>query len=423
MFALVDCNNFYISCERIFSPTLKNRPAVVLSNNDGCIVARSNEAKVLGIKMGVPAFKIENVLRDNNVAVFSSNYALYGDISDRVMSILTEHAPNIEIYSIDEAFLDVANIPLDRLVIFARGLQTKIKRWTGIPVSIGIAPTKTLAKVANKLSKKNSKSEGLFIISEEKKIEEVLSTFPVEDIWGIGRQYSRSLRSYGITTALELRNMQDEWIRKIYTVVGLRIAEELRGTSCMMLEPIRSSKKEICTSCSFGKTTTDISLIREAVSTYTSRCAEKLRRQKTVANLITVFIETNPFKPELPQYNKSRTIHITTATNNTIELLRHALFGLESIFREGYNYKKAGIIVSGLTSENFIQNNLFDEVGKISRDKFNIAAQTLDRLNKIMGRDVVRYAAQGVDRVWRLRQERLTQCYTTQWNDLLTINI
>ena len=180
MFALVDCNNFYISCERIFSPTLKNRPAVVLSNNDGCIVARSNEAKALGIKMGVPAFKIENVLRDNNVAVFSSNYALYGDISDRVMSILTEHAPNIEIYSIDEAFLDVANIPLDRLVIFARGLQTKIKRWTGIPVSIGIAPTKTLAKVANKLSKKNSKLEGLFIISEEKKLKKLFQHFPLK---------------------------------------------------------------------------------------------------------------------------------------------------------------------------------------------------------------------------------------------------
>lgn len=419
MFALVDCNNFYVSCERVFAPHLNNKPVIVLSNNDGCVVSRSQEAKALGIKMGEPAFKIGSLLEKHNVHIFSSNYALYADLSSRIMKTISEFVPEMEIYSIDEAFLDLSNYKNHDFYEFGCKIKKTVKQWTGVPTSIGIAPTKALAKVANHVAKHLKQNGGVFVI-EPHQIEETLKDFPIEEIWGIGRQYSRLLHRFNINTALDLIKLENKWILKFLTVVGLKLVNELRGIPSIELELVRPNKKNICTSRSFGEMTSDITILQQAVSNYASACAYKLRKQESCANILLVFVETNRFRENDPQYNNSITIKLPEASNDSFTLINFALLALEKIYKEGYNYKKAGVIVSGIVPSLHIQGNLFYQTDK---SKINNVMKAVDSINKEMGRNFVRCAVQGYKHKWKLRQERLSPCYTTRWTDLLTIQL
>ena len=420
MFALVDCNNFYASCERVFDPRLERRPIVVLSNNDGCVIARSNEAKALGIAMGEPAFKKEDVYAKHNVAVFSSNFALYGDMSQRVMRTLAQHSAAMEIYSIDEAFLDCSGLTADGLDRFGSQLRKTVKQWTGIPVSIGVAPTKTLAKVANHIAKRLPDNSGVCVLEKEETIEYCLKKLPVEKLWGVGRRYALFLRSWGINTAWDLRRMPEGWVKENMTVVGLRLQKELKGEPCIPMEHNPQKKKEICTSRSFGTMVTELDELKQAVSMYATRCAEKLRTQNSCTNLVNVFLHTNPFRPDLPQYKNVRLVRLPVASNSTLTIVQSALRGLESIYRKGYQYKKAGVIVSGLVPSNTIQYNLFHSTDE---DRHMRLMNAMDTVNDREGRDILRVAEQGFDRRWTLRQERLSPCYTTRWADFMTISV
>ena len=420
LFALVDCNNFYASCERVFDPKLEGKPIVVLSNNDGCIIARSNEAKALGIKMGEPAFKAKDAIEQHNIQVYSSNYTLYGDMSARVMQTLGQFTPNLEVYSIDEAFLDLGNFYGRDLNEYAREMRSTVRAWTGIPVSVGVAPTKTLAKLANRLSKKSKKADGVLVLTNERHIEEALRRTEVGDIWGVGRRYARKLAGFGIHTALDLRNASDAFVKQHLTVVGLRTVRELRGEPCQDLELTAPNKQHICTSRSFGAPVTALSHLQEATANYASRCAVKLRRQRSCASAITVFLETNPFRETDAQYFNNKTIALPTATNSTLELVHYANLALQALYREGYRYKKSGVIVSELRPQNQVQTNLLDPV---DREKHQRLMQTLDRLNSALGRDTVTSAAQGTTRPWQLKCEKKSPCYTTQMEKLLCINV
>ena len=420
MFALVDCNNFYASCERVFDPRLEQRPIVVLSNNDGCVIARSNEAKALGIAMGEPAFQKEEVYAKHNVAVFSSNFALYGDMSQRVMRTLAQHSAAMEIYSIDEAFLECGGLTADGLDRFGSQLRKTVKQWTGIPVSIGVAPTKTLAKVANHVAKRLPDNSGVCVLEKDETIEYCLKKLPVEKLWGVGQRYALFLRSWGINTAWDLRRMPEGWVKDNMTVVGLRLQKELKGEPCIPMEHNPQKKKEICTSRSFGTMVTELDELKQAVSMYATRCSEKLRAQNSCTNLVEVFLHTNPFRPDLPQYKNVRFVRLPVASNSTLSIVQAALRGLRSIYRAGYQYKKAGVIVSGLVPSNTIQYNLFHSTDE---DRHMRLMNAMDTVNDREGRDVLRVAEQGFDRRWTLRQERLSPCYTTRWADFMTISV
>ena len=420
MFALVDCNNFYASCERVFDPRLEQRPIVVLSNNDGCVIARSNEAKALGIAMGEPAFQKEEVYAKHNVAVFSSNFALYGDMSQRVMRTLAQHSAAMEIYSIDEAFLECGGLTADGLDRFGSQLRKTVKQWTGIPVSIGVAPTKTLAKVANHVAKRLPDNSGVCVLEKDETIEYCLKKLPVEKLWGVGQRYALFLRSWGINTAWDLRRMPEGWVKDNMTVVGLRLQKELKGEPCIPMEHNPQKKKEICTSRSFGTMVTELDELKQAVSMYATRCAEKLRTQNSCTNLVNVFLHTNPFRPDLPQYKNVRLVRLPVASNSTLTIVQSALRGLESIYMKGYQYKKAGVIVSGLVPSNTIQYNVFHSTDE---DRHMRLMTAMDKVNDREGRDVLRVAEQGFTRRWTLRQERLSPCYTTRWADFMTIAV
>lgn len=419
MIAIVDCNNFYASCERVFNPKLNGKPVVVLSNNDGCIIARSQEAKDLGIKMGEPAFLREKFLAENGVHVFSSNYQLYGDMSRRVMNVLSRFSPNVEVYSIDEAFLDLGNFAYTDLVEYGVKIRNTVIQWTGIPVCVGIAPTKTLAKIANKLSKKKT-SLGVYLIDSEESRIEALKATEIKDVWGVGGQYAKFLQNYNIHTAYDLSRTSDSWIKRNMSVVGLRTKQELQGKPCIELELEPPDKKNIATTRSFGQMLTEFEPISEAVANYAASCAAKLRKQNSCANMLTVFVHTNQFREDLPQYARNRLIHLPVATNSSTELVHYAILGLKDIYKEGFSYKKAGVIVSGLVPDSVINLNLFDEVDR-NRDKKIMSA--IDELNNRFGREKVKVAAQGYSRKWRLKQEKLSPCYTTNWNDILKVKI
>jgi DNA polymerase V len=416
MIALCDCNNFYVSCERAFDPSLKNKPVAILSNNDGCIISRSNEVKDLGIKMAQPAFFIKEKIKKHNIQLYSSNYALYGDMSERVMNILGRYSNNIEIYSIDEAFMDLSGIDKD-LDNYSEEIIRTIKQWTGIPTSIGIAPTKTLAKIANSIAKTSNKP---FVIDSPRKADISLRNTLIEDVWGVGRQYANMLNKNGIHTAYDLTKMPDNWVRKNMTIMGLRTKKELLGEPCIKIENQPQDKKAICTSRAFGKKITDFKFLEEAVSTYATRCAEKLRKQNTVANLITVFIHTDPFTPNEPQYQKSKTIQLPIATNSNKDLIHYALILLNQIFADGYKYKKAGVIVDGLSNKDEIQANLFKELGTKKDKKL---METIDLINSYHGKDKIRLAIMGDGKEWKLRQQRLSGSYTTKWEDLVVVKL
>jgi DNA polymerase V len=416
MIALVDCNNFYASCERVFNPKLEKKPVVVLSNNDGCIIARSNEAKKLGIKMGEPAFKIKKTIEQHNINVFSTNFALYGDLSNRVMSVLKSEVNLIEIYSIDEAFLDFSDYAnIERGV----ALGKKIKQWTGIPVSVGIAPTKVLAKVANHIAKKHTKS-GVFMFNNKDLIKRALNVFSVEDLWGVGRKHAKRLKEAGIHTALQFRQADTHWIKRQLSINGVKLQKELLGEVCYPLEITAPRKKNICTARSFGVEIKELNKLKEAVSSHANTCAIKLREEKSCCSTISVFLSTNPFKPQAKQYHPYRVFNLDIPTNDSLEIVRFALQGLEQIYRSDCIYKKAGVIVGRTVPENMIQLSLFDNVDRDKRREIN---SVVDKINRKMGRNKVKLAVQGTDRKWKLKQEKLSPCYTTRFADILEVRI
>lgn len=415
MYALVDANNFYVSCERAFKPELNGKPVVVLSNNDGCIIARSNEAKALGLKMGEPAFKRKAFLQKHHVHIFSSNYALYGDMSKRVVQVLKTYSPAIEIYSIDESFLDLSNFYQGNYELLGKNIKKKVYKHTGIPVGVGISKTKALAKIANRIAKKEKQYQGVAVLSTARDINRALRNTPIDDVWGIGRQYYKFLQSKGILTAYNFTCMNDNWVRKNLTVTGLRLKKELQGISCIPLESVLPAKKAIATTRGFGKIITDKKYIREAVATYATRCSEKLRKQKSVANILTVFVHTDPFKDNEPYHYLSKTINLGFPANSQKELVKFALKTLDLIYREGLRYKKAGVIVSGLESAESIQTSLFYDVDINTNEQLS---RVMDGINEKYGRDKVKLAVQGNGKEWKLKQQMLSGRYTTQWSDI-----
>jgi DNA polymerase V len=416
LFALVDCNSFYASCERVFRPDLQSRPVVVLSNNDGCIIARSAEAKALGIPMGAPYFKHRNMLRRNGVAVFSSNYALYGDLSARVMNVLGRFSPRMEVYSIDEAFLELSGMPggAER---HARRLRATVLRWTGIPVSVGLGSTRTLAKIANRFAKQQERCRGVFDLDNSPRPELVLNSMPVRDIWGIGRRHARRLEAHGVHTALDFRNMDRNWVKRRMGVTGLHTLLELRGISCFGWERNPGMRKSILSSRSFGRPVECFAQMREAVACHAERAAEKLRRQGSVASGVTVFVETNRFAPGLPQYANSGFAAVHPATLHTPTVLGAALSLLERLFREGYQYKKCGVMLSGLEQEQGRWLSLLDPVPGDHCEQSRLM-RAVDGINERWGRDTVRFAASGLERVWTMRQDMRSPRYTSAWAEL-----
>ncbi len=393
---------------------------MVLSNNDGCVIARSAEAKALGIRMGVPAFQIENEIKKHKIAVFSSNYTLYGDMSSRVMAVLQSFVPEMEIYSIDEAFLDLSGLEHLGLKEYGEKITKTVYRSTGMPVSIGIAPTKTLSKLANRFAKKYPKYNNVCIIDSDYKRRKALQLTEVGDIWGIGRQQRKMLNKNNIFTAYDFTQMPQSWVRKNMTVVGERIWQELKGVPSIELELAASNKKQICTSRSFGMMVTEYAELEEAVATYAGLCASKLRKQKSCAVSLMVFIHTNNFREDLLQYYKNCVINLPVPSNSTPEIVHYALIALRNIFKDGYLYKKAGVIITEIIPKSAVQLNLFD---KVDRDKHDKLMQVMDNLNSGFNRNLIRLAVQGTDRKWKLKQESLSPCYTTKLKDVIRIKI
>ena len=416
MIALVDCNNFYASCERVFNPKIENKPVIVLSNNDGCVIARSNEAKVLGIKMGEPAFKLKNLIEKYNINVFSTNFALYGDLSKRVMNIMSTEVEKMEIYSIDEAFLDFSDYASKK-----RGLaiREKVKKWTGIPVSVGIAPTKVLAKVAGHIAKKHTKS-GIFIFDDEDLIRRALNFFKVEDLWGIGSNTAKKLKSVGIHTALQFRQCDSSWVKRNLSVNGVRLQKELFGEVCYPIETKIKRRKSICTARSFGSEINKLSKLKEVIGSHANTCATKLRKEKSCCTTVGVFLSTNPFKPQAKQYNPYTVTQLHVPTNDSMEIVKVAIKALESIYRGDCIYKKAGVVVSGTAPQEQTQLSLFDSLDRGKRENINIA---VDKVNSLMGKNKVHLAVQGNGRKWKIKQERLSPCYTTRFADILEVRI
>lgn len=418
MFALVDCNNFYASCERAFNPFWNGRPVVVLSNNDGCVIARSNEAKQLGIKMGIPAYQIKTEIEQFNIGVFSSNYTLYGDMSNRVMTLLAGCSPNIEIYSIDESFLDFSGFKQYDMKTYGAKIIREVTTGTGIPISMGIAKTKTLAKIANKFAKNYKGYKGVCIIDSEEKRIEALKRTKIGDVWGIGHQSANKLEKYSIKTAYDFSLMPRNWVRQQLTVVGERIWKELNGEPCIDLEQFVPAKKQICTSRAFGEMLTEIEDLEEAVSSFASICSSKLRKQKSCAQSLMVFIHTNNFREDMPQYFQNCVIKLPVPTNSTPEIVHYALIALRKIFRQGYWYKKAGVIILDIAPDYAIQQNIFDTV---DRDKHQKLMKVIDKLNSGFTKNNLTLAIQGGHRKWKLKQELLSPCYTTQLSDIIMI--
>jgi DNA polymerase V len=418
IFALVDCNNFYASCERVFNPRLEGKPIVVLSNNDGCVVARSNEAKALGIGMGVPEFQIRPMLRAHHVQVFSSNYTLYGDLSQRVMETLEQFCPDLEVYSIDEAFLSLVGFERRNLTDYGQQIRQTVKQWTGIPVSVGIAETKTLAKIANRVAKQTPDMGGVCDLLTCPDREALLSRVAVEDVWGIGPNHAHMLTQHGITTAFQLRRVDDQWIRKRMGIVGLRLVMELRGVSCLDLEQCPAPKQSLTCSRAFGKLISTLGEMEEAVSVYTSRVAEKLRRERLAATVLTVCLTTNEFK-EGPQYSNALTLNLSVVTDTTSDLIKSALQGIRAIYRDGYLYKKAGVMLTGLVPVSQTQADLFDDR---DRRKSKRLMSALDAINDRWGADTLHYASSGISKPWKTQFHRRSPAYTTDWDALPVVN-
>jgi len=418
MYALVDGNNFYASCERVFRPDLRDTPIVILSNNDGVIIARSNEAKALGVPMGLPYFKSKNLILKHKIKVFSSNYALYGDMSHRMMNIMKGFSPNIEIYSIDEAFLDFRGFGNYDLNSYGQEIQKKILKSTGLPTSIGIAPTKSLAKVANKIAKQFAlRTQSVYLIDSEEKRIKALKWTKIGDVWGIGRKHSKRLRAIGVDNAYQFTQKSDSWIRKHMSVVGLRLKKDLSGEAIIQFDEIKN-KQSIATTRSFDKPYTSFKDLKERVSTFAASCAEKLRKQQSQANSMMIFIQTNGFKNTEAQYIQNIVIKLPYPSNSSIDLVKYATKGLERIYKEGYQYKKAGIIVMNLSSEFPEQLSLFSN----KKPKHKELMKAMDSLNINYGRHTIKLASQDINRMWKMKQNNLSQSYSTNLDEIITVN-
>jgi DNA polymerase V len=421
MKAIVDCNSFYCSCERVFKPQLEGKPVVVLSNNDGCIISRTDEAKRLGVGMAGPYFQAKEIIESNNVAVFSSNYNLYGDMSRRVMETLKYLVGenNVEVYSVDEAFLDLNSFN-NNFFDPAMSIRTTVEQWTGVAVSVGVAPTKTLAKLANNMAKKDKEtSQCVTVLDTKEKIAEALKKTKVKDLWGVGNQFANKLNSFGITTAWDIYNLSEEWMRRyLGGVIGVRLLKELHGEESILMDKELVNKKMITTTRMFGSPVTELSDIKEALATYTARAAEKLRRQHSAASVINVFVvpkeesKTNTFSHG--QMVGTHTI-LPSPTVLTHELIKPAMKMAERIYQQGRSYKKAGVILSGLVPDTSIQANLFEPPAKnIGR----FLMEMMDNINFSMRDDIVKFASTGTKRNWKMRQEFHSPRYTTRWEEL-----
>ena len=413
MIALADCNNFYVSCERVFRPALRNRPVIVLSNNDGCAVARSNEAKVLGIPMGAPYHQIKKCCERNGVVVLSSNYELYGDMSRRVTSVLARFAPELEIYSIDESFLDLSGV--ESPLLLSQRIRKTVGRWTGIPISIGMGKTKTLAKLANRLAKK--KKTGCFEVRSGQ--DHVLSSIPIEDIWGVGRRLSTRLQRVGLTNALSFSKAPSSMIRSIGGVTLERTQRELSGIPCLEMEQIPQPRKNTCSSRSFGRPVESLAELEEAVANYAVKATRKIRSEGSLASALQVFIKTNRFREDQEQYANARTIAFDEPTDDPIRIIKNAKHLLGSIFRKGYAYKKAGVLLIDLIPKGAQQGLLFEEHGNSRRKKF---VDTFEEVASQYGQASAFLGAQGVKQKWSMRREMRTPRYTTSWDDLVEVS-
>ena len=397
--ALVDCNSFYVSCERLFNPRIRRKPVVVLSNNDGCIISRSNEAKALGIKMGEPYFKAKDIIVKNKVEVFSSNYSLYGDLSRRVMRTLKRFNSEIEVYSIDEAFLDLSNLLDSEVEKVGKEIRETVLQWTGIPTSIGIAKTKTLSKIANHIAKK--KQSGITSLIGIENLDPVLEKIEINDVWGVGRQLTKFYQKNGIYNAKQLKNKSNTWIKKSSNVLGSRTAMELRGIPCINLETTQTKRKSCVVSRSFGKRIEKFQELKEAVANYCLNASEKIRSESLVAKAITVFVRTNPFQRNFGYYSNAKTIDFPIATNNSIETVKTAISILESIFKNGYQYQKAGVMLTGLRNDDS-RKNLFSSE---KDEKIDSLMRSIDNTNYRYGRSTLSLASAGVQKKWNMRRQ------------------
>ncbi|MEI7488425.1 MAG: Y-family DNA polymerase [Chryseobacterium sp.] len=417
MYGLADCNNFYVSAERSQNPTLNGKPVLVLSNNDGCAISRSYEVKNLGVPMGAPAFEYAKLFKENSVEVFSTNFPLYGDMSNRVMKILSEFTPEIEIYSVDEVFLRFKGFENYDLYNYGIQMKEKVNKLTRIPISIGYAPTKALAKVANRIAKKYPKEwNGVYVIDSEEKRLKALKWLKIGDVWGIGRQYEKKLQSMGILNALQFTQQSDYFVQKEMSITGLRLKRELEGKEYLELEE-KKRKKNIATTRSFDKNFTEYSQLEERVSTFATRCAEKLRKEKSYCSEVIVFIHTNYFREDQPQYSKSIKIKLPQPSNSDITIAKAAIKALTIIFKKGYYYKKAGVIVDGISPEPYRQYNLFDN----EDERHGKLMKVVDYLNKSLPNPVVKLGSQDFGKREKMKQEKLSLRSTTKWTELLEI--
>ena len=409
--ALVDCNSFYVSCERLFNPKIQKKAVVVLSNNDGCVISRSREAKVLGIKMGEPYFKVKELVKKNKVEVYSSNYALYGDISRRVMKVLKTFSPKVEIYSIDEAFIDLSFIDEKGVEDYGREIRSRVLKWTGIPTSVGIASTKTLSKVANHIAKK----EKAGVIYLNTNIDEKLKKFPIEDVWGVGKQLSKFYHKNNISNAYDLKNVSNTWVKKGTNVLGAKTAMELRGIPCIDLQTDQEKRKNCCVSRSFGRKVKDLNELEESVITHCLNAAEKIRADDQIAKTITVFIRTSPFDKNRRYYSNSKTIDLAIPTSNSIELIKNAVKALTDIYKYGYAYQKAGIILSGLKDANQNDQNLLTP---LLENKSKKLMKAIDYTNTKYGRYAISIAQAGLSKGWKMRREHSSKIDTASFDSL-----
>ncbi|NMF61125.1 Y-family DNA polymerase [Pseudanabaena yagii] len=419
MFALVDCNCFYVSCERVFDPSLEGKPVVVLSNNDGCIVARSPEAKALGIPMGAPYHKYKHQLQNAGAIALSSNYELYGDMSHRVYGVLLSSVPEVEIYSIDECFLDLSgfmHLGTDGLMDFCMRLRQKVLKYTGIPTGIGIAKNKVLSKAANHVAKQSV--SGVAELITDELCDRVLNNLAVEDIWGINKRLGLRLRSHGIATAAQLRDANESLVKQIMGIVGVRLMYELRGVSCLPLEAIAPPQKNMVCSRSFGQPVTTMAQMHEAIAYHAARAAAKLRHRELRASVLGVFLTTNRFQPNDLQYSNSISVSLPTATNSSQVLIRYAKLCITSIFREGFSYKKCGVSLNDLSSVDAVQLDLLSPAVDCHDEKL---MAVIDLLNRRYGSGTMRFASEGIKQEWKMKTDMRSPRYTTRWDELLVV--
>lgn len=419
--ALIDVNNFYVSCERVFNPKLFGVPVVVLSNNDGCAVARSNEVKALGIGMGAPWFKFKDLAKQHGIVAMSSNYALYADMSNRVMSILREYSPEQEVYSIDESFLDLTGFQTRDLVHYGQHMRKRILKWTGLPVCVGIGATKTLAKLANHCAKKRPEFNSVcnFNKMRQAELDVLLSQIEVGEVWGIGRKLAPKLNALNINTVLDLKQANHERLRQLFSVVMQKTIRELNGTVCIELEDVVPAKKQIISSRSYGIPVTDLESLSESVTLYMSRAAEKLRRQHSFAGSVFVHIRTSPFKPDQPTYSNGMTVSLPSPTDDTRQLVNVALWVLRKLYRPNYNYQKAGVMLGEIVPAEGVQVDMFSQVQ--SSHKSSALMTAMDNINRKTGKESIKLASEGFKRPWKMKQENKSPSFTTKWEEIVSV--